>query len=145
VCAQQAQILKTNLQTIGLHLQINRFSVPTMYKRESTPGERFDIGYAVWIPDYPDPGDVLGPLLTSGTSAPLADPAYQRRLAQAARLTGPNRYLTYGKLDLALARNAAPLIAFANSSSPDFFSTRIGCQTYGRNGVDLAALCIQHG
>ena len=42
------------------------------------------------------------------------DPAYQRKLAKAARLSGPERYLTYGKLDLDLARNAAPLAAFGN-------------------------------
>ena len=68
-------------------------------------------------------------------------PAQARR---AARLSGPERYLTYGKLDLDLARNAAPLAAFGNLTSNDFFSARIGCQTYGIYGMDLAALCIRH-
>ena len=68
-CAQQAQILKTELAAIGLQLQIKQFSILNMYTREDTPGERYDIGFAVWIPDYPDPGDVLGPLLTSGSRA----------------------------------------------------------------------------
>ena len=44
-------------------------------------------------------------------------------------------------LDLDLARNAAPLAAFGNLTSNDFFSARIGCQTYGVYGMDLAALC----
>lgn len=146
LCAEQAQILKTDLAAIGLQLQIKQFSVATMYTRENRPGEPFDIGFAIWIPDYPDPGDVLGPLLTTGGNVPsFTDRAYQRQLARAAQLTGPNRYLTYGKLDLDLARNAAPLIAYANTGSPDFFSARIGCQTYGVYGVDLAALCIKHG
>ncbi len=144
-CADQAQILKTELAAIGLQLQIKQFSIVNMSTREDTPGERYDIGYSVWIPDYPDPGNVLGPLLTSGTGPAFPDPAYQRRLAQAAQLTGPKRYQTYGNLDIDLARNAAPLIAYANSSSPDFFSARTGCQTYGVHGVDLAALCIKHG
>ena len=75
------------------------------------------------------------------------DRAYQRKLAAAARLSGPERYLTYGALDLDLARNAAPLAAFGNTSSHDFFSARIGCQTYGIYGIDLAALCLRptHG
>jgi hypothetical protein len=69
-------------------------------------------------------------------------PAYQRKLAAAAGLSGPERYLTYGELDLDLARNAAPLAAFGNLTSNDFFSARIGCQTYGIYGMDLAALCL---
>ena len=72
------------------------------------------------------------------------DPAYQHKLANAARLSGPKRYLTYGKLDLDLARNAAPLAAFDNLTDNDFFSARIGCQTDGVYGIDLAALCLRH-
>jgi hypothetical protein len=89
---------------------------------------------------------VLGPLLTTGANTPsFDDPAYQNQLTQTAQLTGPKRYLTYGKLDLDLARNAAPLIAYGNPPSPDFFSARIGCQTYGAYGIDLAALCSKPG
>jgi hypothetical protein len=65
------------------------------------------------------------------------------RRPAAARLSGPQRYLTYGELDLDLARNAAPRAAFGNPSSHDFFSARIGCQTHGVYGMDLAALCIR--
>ena len=73
------------------------------------------------------------------------DHTYRHRLAAAARLSGPARYITYGKLDLDLARNSAPLVAFGNGSTHDFFSARIGCQTYNSYfGVDLAALCLRH-
>ena len=143
-CAQQAQVLKTDLAAIGLRLQIEAFTVGEMQTRESTPGERFDIGFASWVPDYPDPESVFGPLLTSSAANPsLNDPGYQRRLAQTAQLSGPERYLTYGRLDLELARNAAPLLAYGNSSSSDFLSKRIGCETYGVYGLDLAALCVK--
>jgi peptide/nickel transport system substrate-binding protein len=145
-CAQQAQVLKTDLATIGLQLQIKTFSVPTLYTRELRPGEPYDIGFGARGADYPDPAAVLGPLLTTGANTPsFDDPAYQNQLTQTAQLTGPKRYLTYGKLDLDLARNAAPLIAYGNPPSPDFFSARIGCQTYGAYGIDLAALCIKPG
>jgi YVTN family beta-propeller protein len=146
LCAQQAQILKTDLAAIGLHLEIKRFSVPNMYTREVRPGEPFDIGFGIWVPDFPDPRDTLGSVLTRGADLPsFADPAYQRRLAQAAQLSGLTRYLTYGKLDLDLARNAAPLIAYGNTGIPDLFSARISCQTYGVYGVDLPLLCIRPG
>jgi hypothetical protein len=78
-----------------------------MYTREVRPGEPFDIGFGAWTADYPDPSSMLGPLLTTGADLPsFADPAYQRRLGETAQLTGPKRYLTYGELDLDLARNA---------------------------------------
>ena len=94
--------------------------------------------------DYPDPSQMLNALLDGSDGIPsFNDRAYQRRLAAAARLSGPRRYLTYGALDLDLARNAAPLAAFGNPSSNDFFSARIGCQTFGVYGMDLAALCIR--
>jgi hypothetical protein len=72
------------------------------------------------------------------------DPTYQQRLAAAGQLNGPQRYLAYGKLDLALARDAAPLVAYGNPVGVDFFSARIGCQSYGTYGMDLAALCPRH-
>jgi hypothetical protein len=88
---------------------------------------------------------MLNPILDDGTwGPPLKDPAYQRKLAKAARLSGPKRYLTYGKLDLDLARNAAPLVAFDNLTDNDFFSARVGCQIDDTYGIDLAALCLKH-
>lgn len=72
------------------------------------------------------------------------DPPYQRQLAAAGQLSGTQRYLAYGKLDVALDRNAAPLLAYGNAASVDFFSARIGCQSYGVYGMDLTALCIRH-
>ena len=139
-----AQIVKNDLRAIGLRVQIKTFPRTTLGLHLATPGERFDLSVAGWIGNYPDPVQVLNALLDGSSGWPsLNDPAYQRRLAATARLSGPQRYLTYGALDLDLARNAAPLAAFGNPSSHDFFSARIGCQTYGIYGMDLAALCIR--
>ncbi len=142
---EQAQIVKTDLAAIGIQVQIKTFPLATLFSRLATPGDPFDLGYEGWQADYPDPSQMLNQLLEDSSTLPqFDDPAYQRRLARAARLSGPERYLTYGALDLALARNAAPLAAFGNSSSHDFFSARIGCQTFGTYGMDLAELCIKH-
>jgi ABC-type transport system substrate-binding protein len=138
------QIVKNNLDAIGLNVEIKTFPVTNFFKRLRTPGEPFDLAIAGWLADYPDPNQILNPLLDGSLGYPsFADPPYQRRLAAAARLSGPQRYLTYGALDLDLARNAAPLAAFSNTSSNDFFSQRIGCQPYGVYGMDLTALCIR--
>jgi len=139
-----AQIVKDNLGAIGIQVQIKTFPVTKFFQRLATPNEPFDLAIAGWLADYPDPRQMLNWLIDGTAGIPaFNDPDYQRRLAAAARLSGPQRYLTYGALDLDLARNAAPLAAFANPSSNDFFSHRIGCQIYGVYGMDLAALCIK--
>ncbi len=144
-CSQQAQIIKTDLAAIGLRVVIKSFQVSTLFARISRPGEPFDLaGDLGWVPDYPDPAAMMTPLLEDGTIAPtFDDPAYQRRLAAAALLSGPARYLAYAKLDADLTRNAAPLLPYGNLSAHDFFSARIGCQTFGPYGMDLAALCLR--
>jgi peptide/nickel transport system substrate-binding protein len=144
-CPEQAEIVKKNLAAIGLQVQVKMFPSDTLFAREATPGEPFDLAWEGWIPDYLDPQAMLTSILEDSSVGPTFDDRrYQRKLARAARLSGPERYLTYGKLDLDLARNAAPLAAFGNLTSNDFFSVRIGCQTYGIYGMDLAALCVKH-
>jgi YVTN family beta-propeller protein len=145
-CAQQAEILKNDLAAIGLQVRVRKFPVLSMWARMAKPGEPFDIGTYGWVADHPDPDGMLPAMLENPNLYPtFDDPTYQRRLIQTSRLTGPRRYLAYRKLDLDLARNAAPLIAFGTALNSDFFSARIGCQTYGFYGMDLDALCIRPG
>ena len=142
-CDQQAQIVKTDLAAIGIRIHVKTFPWAALLKRITRPGEPFDLAPASWTPDYPDPSTMLTPLLRDSLNLPtFDDPTYQRRLAGTDRLIGPQRYVAYGKLARDLARNAAPLVAFGNTSTHDYFSTRIGCQSYGFYGLDLAALCI---
>ena len=94
-----------------------------LFAREAHSGEPFDLAWNGWVPNYLDPGAMLTEILEDSSVGPtFDDPAFQRKLAAAARLSGPERYLTYGQLDLDLARNAAPLAAFDNlpdtTSSP---------------------------
>lgn len=139
---EQAQIVKSDLATIGLEVEVRTLPSATLFARLTTPGEPFDLGYLGWAADYPDPSQMLNHLLEDRAIGPtLADPSSARRLERAARLAGPERYLTYGALDVELARRAAPLAAFGNAASHDFFSARIGCQTFGVYGMDLGALC----
>jgi|GEM_PF-4348418 len=74
-----------------------------------------------------------------GDERPQRHGGWRRRRAS----RGPERYLTYARLDVDIDRNQAPLVAFGNISSQDLFSTRMGCQTYGVYGMDLAALCVR--
>jgi YVTN family beta-propeller protein len=143
-CPEQAQIVESDLAAIGLQVQIKKIPYAKYFTTLGKPGHPFDLAWDGWLPDYIDPAAMLNSLLADGSIGPtFDDPAYRRRLAAASRLSGPERYLTYGRLDLELARNAAPLAAFDNLTDTDFFSARIGCQTHGIYGMDLAALCIR--
>ena len=143
-CPEQAQIVKTDLAAIGLQVQIKKIPFAKYFTTLGKPGDPFDLAWDGWLPDYIDPAAMLNSLLADSSFGPtFDDPAYRRRLAAASRLSGPERYLTYGRLDLQMARDAAPLAAFDNLTDTDFFSARIGCQSYGIYGMDLAALCIR--
>jgi YVTN family beta-propeller protein len=142
ICTQQSQIVKDDLAAIGIDVQVDQFS--DWYKRVASTGP-WDIGFFGWQPDYPDPANTLNYFLEDGTFLqPFNDQAYGQRLTQAAELSGPNRYLTYGKLALDLERNGAPWIVYGDSSAYSFFSARVGCQYFRDYGVDLAALCIRN-
>jgi YVTN family beta-propeller protein len=145
-CPEQARIVQTDLATIGLRVRIKEYPGPTLLRREAKAGEPFDLAWDGYLPDYLDPAGMLHPLLSDSSVEPtLNDPAWQRRLAATAEVSGPERYLKYGDLDLQLSRDAAPLLPFGNLSNHDFFSKRIGCQTNSIYGIDLGALCLRPG
>ena len=52
-----------------------------------------------WLADYPDPVDFLNYPRSGGGHPTADDPSYLRQASAAAKLTGPDRYLAYGKLD----------------------------------------------
>ncbi len=130
----------------GLKVEVNTLPAATLFAKLATPGQPFDIGWQGWIPNYLDPGAIINVLLEQGTVVPtFKDQTWRARLAATAQLAGAQRYLNYARLDADLARNAAPLVAFGNISTYDFFSARMGCQLYGSAyGMDLGALCIKH-
>jgi YVTN family beta-propeller protein len=145
-CPEQAEIVKTDLATIGINVEIHEFPDNIEFGKLAAPGAAFDLAWEGWIPDYLDPGAMLGELLENQNgdlAPPFDDPTTRARLAAASRLSGPQRYLTYARLDEEIARDEAPLLAWGNVYGRDLFSTRIGCQVYGAYGMDLAALCIR--
>jgi peptide/nickel transport system substrate-binding protein len=145
-CEAQAQILKTDLAAIGLRTEVKRFPIPTLYAKLATPGEPFDIGAVSWVLNYPDPDAMLNYFLERRqVIPPLADHGVAARLTAAARLSGPDRYLTYARLDAELARTSAPLVAYGSSAAHELFSARVRCQAYGFYGTDVAALCVRNG
>ena len=98
-------------------------------------GEPFDIAWTGgYTADYPDPSDFLD-LLFDGRTIQATnnidisyfnDPAYNRRLDAAAKLTGAQRYRAYQALDAYLTRTAAPAVPLWTETEQDFYSARIG-------------------
>ena len=54
-CAQQAQIIKTDLDAIGLRVVVKAFQGPTLITKLVTPGEPFDIAHAAGRRTIPIP------------------------------------------------------------------------------------------
>ena len=67
------------------------------------------------------------------------------RLAHAAKLSGDARDRAYASLDADLARDDAPLAAFAVDNVAEFFSQRLGCSVFQpvSGSSSLGALCLR--
>ena len=141
LCRQLGQIVKANLSSIGIDVAVETFPIPALLAKLVRRGEPFDIAIFGHTGDVADPGAFLEEML----ALPVLDlGAYARRAAAADRLLGRPRELALGRFANELARDAAPLVAFANPVRQDFFSRRMGCQIYNPlYGMDLAALCIR--
>jgi ABC-type transport system substrate-binding protein len=146
-CREHAAIIKKNLAAIGLKLKVEEFPLGPLLTKLHTRGEPFDLAIDRRFVGSPDPFLFLNPLLDPSLGANaghFADPLWVQKLRAAAKMSGARRDAAYGRLDVDLARAAAPLAAFSYQTRQDFFSARVGCQIYNpAYGIDLAALCIK--
>lgn len=146
---EEAKIVKTDLARIGIDVEIRLFPGEQLFQRLFTPGEPYDLALVGWFPDYQDPYDFLNSLLdgrqltipNSPNLSRFNSPQYNRLLARAAQLRGPSRYQTYGRLDVQLARDAAPLAAYMEANDVTIVSRHAGCLVQRR--VDLTAVCLR--
>src|SRR5207247_2991390 len=128
-----AQSIKHDLAKIGLEVEIKGIPLPAYFGRLGAHGP-YDIGFMPWVPDYLDPYAVLNVLfdarfIGSTNWARFNSPGYNRLLRRTALLQGQARFRAYGKLDVQLARGAAPMLAVAFANEPTLVSRRIGCVT----------------
>jgi peptide/nickel transport system substrate-binding protein len=144
--ASQAEILKANLKRIGLDVRIKTLPVTVYFDKLATPGEPFDIAWAGWLADLPDPS-LLNDLFEGRNSpnpnnARMDSPRFNALLDHASRLTGARRYREYGRVDVELARDAAPAIAYAYDNALTLVGPRVGCVVVDPY-LDLAAACLK--
>ena len=129
----RAQIIKYNLEQIGLGVQLKPQPFAVAIKTAGTRGSDFDMFLIAWFADYPDPFDFINVLLdgqniqdaNNSNYAYFNSPKYNKLMADAAKLSGPARYDAYGKLDVDLMRNAAPWAPLSNGNVREFISNRV--------------------
>ena len=146
-----AQVMKRNLAQIGLDVEIKAFPPSQLFPKLTTRGEPFDIGSPIgFLTDYNDPSAFINVLLDgrqigANNASRFNSPRYNRRMAAASRLPiGRARYRAYGNLDIGLARNEAPMVAYATANAVTFVSNRLDprCRIL-RPQLDLAAVCLK--
>jgi peptide/nickel transport system substrate-binding protein len=149
----QAQIIKANLAAIGIDVEIETLPFAVLIAKAGRRAEPFELYLTGWTADYPDPYDFINVLLDGHTiqatnnvnTAYFDEPAYNRKMAKAARLSGDARYAAYARLDADLTRNAAPFIVIGVFNSREFVSSRVGCYRYSvpTASMDFAAACLK--
>jgi ABC-type oligopeptide transport system substrate-binding subunit len=93
-----------------------------------------------WCSEYPDPFDFFVPFLRP--RSPEFEPAmvidseaYRRKIAAAARLVGNRRRAAFGKLDLDISRNLAPVAPIRTFNNLSVFSVRVDPRSLVWSGV----------
>jgi ABC-type transport system substrate-binding protein len=153
ISTSQAQVIQANLKRIGIDVNVKLFTFAVQIEKTGRRGEPFDMNLIGWFADYPDPYDFINVLLYGKTisetnninTAYFNDPAYNRKMEAAAKLSGDARYRTYGALDIDITKNAAPFLVYSNQNTREFVSKRIGCPMYSSNwgGLNLVMLCLK--
>jgi class 3 adenylate cyclase/ABC-type transport system substrate-binding protein/streptogramin lyase len=142
-CAERARILRHDLEAIGISLRVKAFS------DQYAHGRAYDIRDDGWYVDKFDPSNMLGvPMFGMPgylEDPTFVDPLWQARVDRIGRLTtGQGRFAAFGRLELAMMRDASPWAAFGQQIDRVFLSARAGCTVVNPvYGFDLAAMCVK--
>jgi ABC-type transport system substrate-binding protein len=147
----QAELVRRRLSTIGITGEIRSFGQAEALRRLQTPGEPFDIAFVGWGGTNPTP-TLLNCLFHARYIPPASggcnwsrfdSPYYNRQLDRAERLRPDRAYRLYAKLDVELARVAAPAVALYHQNRAILISARAGCLSFKRILWDLAGVCLK--
>ena len=151
-CPDRTSVMQANLKAIGINVQIKQFERATQFTKESNRDEPFDIADEGWIADYPDPFDWVNvllngehiPKINGSNYAYFNNPEFNQKMDAAAKLSGDQRFRTYGQVATDIMTQQAPWAAWDVDNNVDFFSSRIGCTVYQPiYGMDLGTMCIK--
>lgn len=146
----QTKLIQEKLRQIGIEAEIQTFPHGVFLRKVATPGEPFDIANSIgFTSGYPD--HTLLNCMFHGRHIPPREgcnffsfnsPRFNRLLDRAERLVGQARYRLYGRIDIELARDAAPAVPLVVTNTAVLVSRRAGCHRFNRPLFDLARLCL---
>lgn len=129
----QAQIFKFNLEQMGYKVSLKPQPFAVAIKTMGTRGNDIDAYIGGWIADYFDPYDFINVLLDGGNIQDANNnnysywnnATYNKRMRDAAKLTGQARYRAYGQLDIDIMSKEAPWAPIRNYNSRDFIGPNV--------------------
>ena len=146
-----AQVVQFNLKQIGVDVEIKQFARTVQAEKAGTRGEPFDIMWNGWGADYPDPYNFINVLLDGSrlqatnnvNTQYFNNPAYNKKMETAARLSGAARLSAYGNLDNDIMKNQAPMAPYIVTNARLFVSQDVGCYTFSpvNATTNLVAVC----
>ena len=144
-----AQVLRFNLNQIGIDLEVKYYDPNTGREKAGTRGEPFDLFINGWTPDYPDPAGLFLPLLNPDLRPTgnvnysyFKDARVSARIEAANRLGGAARRKAWADLDADLMRNDPPWAPIIHSTNVTFVSRSYGCfLDHPVYNFDIAAAC----
>jgi ABC-type oligopeptide transport system substrate-binding subunit len=146
----QAQYVRTILIKLGIaadRIRLKEFSGGDIYDVIGKRNSDLDLGVSLgWCADYPDPQGLLGSLL--GWAAPYVDSSrFGSKLEAAANLQGAARLRAFGRLDIELMKELAPIVVMRTYNNRFFFSARVDPKSLVYQGVyqdwSIAALALK--
>jgi peptide/nickel transport system substrate-binding protein len=140
VAPAQAELVRSNLIALGFdpaNITMLGFSGGDIYDFLATPGSVWDLALSIgWCSDMPtDPYDAFRFLLLSPGPTHYESATYRRKILAASKLSGNARIEAFGKLDLDVMRNAAPLAPMRTYNIRFLFSNRVDPRSLVYQGV----------
>lgn len=142
-------IVRASLAEIGIDVQVKPVAAPALFEALARRGEPFDIGWICFIGASLEALDLHAFFDGRTLDDPghhnfsyFNSPRVNRRLDEVGRLSGRAFHRAYGELDVVIARDYAPAVAYAYLNELTFVSARTGCVVL-RPALDLAAVCLK--
>ncbi len=149
----QSQVVTYNLSQLGCKVETKSFQGFAIYNAAGVRGADYDLMFAGWNADYPDPYDFFHILLDGTTIhdqnnnnlSYINDPTLNKAIAEDNKLSGDARLKAFGKLDVQTMTRLAPWAPIDNRNQRDFISAKVGGYLFqpAYASMDLGALFLK--
>jgi ABC-type transport system substrate-binding protein len=135
---ERMELVRRQLRLIGIEIEPQGFRGYSIYDPSGKLNSPHAFAVSGWCQDYPDPYDFINVLLYGGSIgdenntniAYFNDPAYDKRMERAARLTGDARLRAYTRLEHDLVTEAAPWAVWSQPANQFFFGESVDMRSF---------------